>query len=289
MRPHIPLSRRHQRTASHIQSCPECASAVRRERQYLERLRDAPIPPASDDLTARLLARTQELAARQPAPAPHHQPARAVVRALAMTAGGTVAAAGVLAAGAFTVAGDPLQADGAEAGATLSQVSAQTPADGRTLSEDRLSGLRSEGWVCPELEAMGFHLESAKAVVLEGGPAVELKLSDGTHYATITERHYPGGDTEAEPGSGLPGPPLQILASSPWSARYRTEGRTFTVVSDLPPEQADDAVPILQRLSEQAGEGVAAEVLEEPRAHDSEPVAQRLQRGVNKIVALFTQ
>jgi len=288
MRPQFPLSRRHQRTASHIQSCHECASALRRERQYLERLRDAPIPPASDDLTARLLARTQELAARPPVPAPHHQASRAVVRVLAMTAGGTVAAAGVLAAGAFAVAGEPLQADGAAAAATLSQVSAQTPADGRTLSVDRLSGLRSEGWVCPELGAMGFHLESAKAVMLEGWPAVELKLSDGTHYATITERHNPGG-TEEEPGPGQAGPPLQILASSPWSATYRTQGRTFTYVSDLPAEKADDALPILQRLSEQAGEGVAAEALEEPPVQGTEPVAQRLQRGVNKIVALFTQ
>ncbi|MCQ6271548.1 anti-sigma factor [Pseudarthrobacter sp. R1] len=286
MRPQFPLSRRHQRTASHIQSCHQCASALRRERQYLERLRDAPIPPASDDLTARLLARTQELAARPPVPAPHHQASRAAVRVLAMTAGGTVAAAGVLAAGAFAVAGEPLQADGAAA--TLSQVSVQTPADGRALSVDRLSGLRSEGWVCPELGAMGFRLESAKAVMLEGRPAVELKLSDGTHYATITERQNPGG-TEEESGSGQTGPPLQILATSPWSATYRTQGRTFTYVSDLPAEQADDAVPILQRLSEQAGEGVAAEALKESLAQHPEPVAQRLQRGVNKIVALFTQ
>ncbi|WP_458781535.1 anti-sigma factor [Arthrobacter sp. D3-16] len=286
MRPQFPLSRRHQRTASHIQSCHECASALRRERQYLERLRGAPIPPASDDLTARLLARTQELAARPPVPAPDHQAPRAAVRVLAMTAGGTVAAAGVLAAGAFAVAGDPIRADAAAA--SLSQVSAQTPADGRALSAERLSGLRSEGWVCPELQAMGFHLESAKAVVLEGRPAVELRLSDGTHYATITERHNPGG-TEPEPASGQAGPPLQILAASPWSATYRTQGRTFTYVSDLPAERADDAVPILERLSEQAGEGVAAEVLEEPPAQDAEPLVHRLQRGVNKIVALFTQ
>lgn len=288
MRPQFSLSRRHQRTASHIQSCHECALALRRERQYLERLRDAPIPPASDDLAARLLARTQELAARPPVPAPHHQAPRAAVRVLAMTAGGSFAAAGVLAAGALAVAGDPIRADGAAAGATLWQVSAQTPADGRTLSAERLSGLRSEGWVCPELEAMGFHLESARAVVLEGRPGVELRLSDGTHYATITELHNPGG-TETEPASGQAGPPLQILGSSPWSATYRTQGRTFTYVSDLPAEHADDAVPILQRLSEQAGEGVAAEALEEPSGQGAEPVVQRLQRGVNKIVALFTQ
>ncbi|WP_461187250.1 anti-sigma factor [Arthrobacter sp. Z4-13] len=288
MRPQFPLGRPHQRTASHIQSCPECASAVRRERQYLERLRDAPIPPASDDLTARLLARTRELAAQPPVTAPQHQAPRAAVRVLALAAGSTVAAAGVLAAGAFAVAGDPVPA-GAATAAALSQVSAQTPADGRTLSAEQLSGLRSEGWVCPELEAMGFHLESAKAMVLEGRPAVELKLSDGAHYATVIEWHGPGVGPAADPGARQAGPPLQILASSPWSATYRAPGRTFTYVSDLPAEQADDAVPILRRLSEQAGEGVTAEVLEEPPAPEPEAVGARLQRGVNKIVALFTQ
>lgn len=288
MTPQFPLGRTHQRTASHLQTCPDCASAVRRERQYLERLRDAPIPAASDDLTARLLARTQELAAQPPVTAPHIPASRAAVRVLAFTAGGTVAAAGVLAAGAFAVAGDPLPA-GAATAATLSQVSAQTPADGRALSAERLSGLRSEGWVCPELEAMGFHLESAKAMVLEGRPAVELKLSNGTHHATVTESHSPAVSTAADPGAGPNVPPLQILASSPWTATYRTQGRTFTYVSDLPAEQADDAVPILQRLSEQAGNGVSAEALGKPRAQDPEAVVARLQRGVNKIVALFTQ
>jgi hypothetical protein len=287
MRHQLPLGRRHQRTASHLQSCHECASAVRRERQYLERLRDAPIPPASDDLTARLLARTQELAARPTHPGPHRQAPRAAVRILAISAGGTVAAAGVLAAGAFAVAGDPAQAGGSAAAGALAQVSAQTPADGRSLSDERLSSLRSEGWVCPELEAMGFHLESAKALVLEGGPAIELKLSDGAHYATLTERHTAG--PEADPAVAVAGEPLQILASSPWTATYRVPGRTFTYESNLPPELADDAVPILQLLSEHAVAGISADAVDGPPTQGGEPVATRLQRGLNKIVALFIQ
>lgn len=285
MRPQFPLGRRHQRTASHIQSCHECASVLRRERQYLERLREAPIPPASDDLTARLLARTQELAAQPPLPHTHRQAPRAAVRILAMSAGGTVAAAGVLAAGAFAVAGDPAGPDGTMAAATLAHVSSQTPADGRPLSAERLSALRTEGWVCPDLEAMGFHLESAKAMVLEGAPAVELKLSDGTHYATVTERHSAG--PEADPAAEAGGEPLQVLASSPWSATYRAPGRTFTYQSNLPAEQADDAVPILQQLSERAAEGVFAEALDRPPSQGGEPLATRLQRGLNKILALF--
>jgi hypothetical protein len=287
MRPQFPLGRGHQRTASHLASCRDCASALRRERQYLERLREAPIPPASDDLTARLLARTQELAARPPLPEPHRQAPRAAVRLLAMSAGGTVAAAGVLAAGAFAVAGDPALADASAAAASLAHVSSQTPADGRTLNAERLSALRSDGWVCPELEAMGFHVESAKAMVLDGGPAVELKLSDGTYYATITERHTAGPEADLDADGG--GERLQVLAASPWSATYRMPGRTFTYESNLPADQADDAMPILERLSEHAAEGVSAEAAEEPPAQGGEPVATRLQRGLNKIVALFSQ
>jgi hypothetical protein len=287
MRSQFPLGRRHQRTPSHLQSCHECAAAVRRERQYLERLRDAPIPPASDDLTARLLSRTQQLAAQPALPEPHRQAPSAAVRILAMSAGGTVAAAGVLAAGAFAVAGDPAQAAASASAATLTHVSSQTPADGRTLSADRLSALRSEGWVCPELVAMGFHLESARAMVLDGGPAIELKLSDGMHYATVTERHTSGGAAD-QAAAAAAGEQLQILGSSPWSATYRAAGRTFTYESNLPADRADDAVPILQRLSEYAAEGVSAEAAEEPPAQGGEPVVTRLQRGLNKIVALFT-
>ena len=132
---------------------------------------------------------------------------------------------------------------------------------------------------------MGFHLESAKAMVLEGGPAVELKLSDGTHYATVTERHSAG--PEADPAAEAGGEPLQVLASSPWSATYRAPGRTFTYQSNLPAEQADDAVPILQQLSERAAEGVFAEAVDRTPSQGGEPVATRLQRGLNKIVALF--
>jgi hypothetical protein len=282
MRSRFPLGGRHQRTPGHLSACRECASALRREQQYLERLRDAPIPPASDDLTARLLARTSELAA-EPGRTAHYPAApRSTVRVLAVTAGSTVAAAGVLAVGAFAAAGDPVGTAAAPS-AALAQVSSQTPADGRSLSPDQVRKLRSEGWACPELEAMGFHLESAKAVVIDGQPAVYLRLSDGSHYATVTEQHSTAQD------AGQHASPLQLLGSSPWSATYRTAGRTFTYESDLPPERADDAVPILQRLGNQAGQGVAAGVAGSSGAGTSEPLGTRLQRGINKIVAVFTR
>ncbi|TLM75875.1 anti-sigma factor [Pseudarthrobacter sp. NamB4] len=270
---------------------------MRRERQYLERLRDAPIPPASDDLTARLLARTQELAAR-PAVAPHSPNApRRAVRFLAITAGSSVAAAAVLAAGAFAAAGDALPGAAAANAAALSQVSSQTPADGRLLSGEQLNRLRSEGWACPELEAMGFRLESARATVRDGGPAVEIRLTDGRHYATVVEQRVPGqgdaaqgsaADVSVGQGAASQDSPLHVWRSSPWSATYRTPGRTFSYESDLPAEQADDAVPILHRLGTLAEEGVAAGVPAAQREAAEESLGTRLQRGVNRIVAFFT-
>lgn len=300
MRSQFPFGGRHQRTGSHLEACEECAATVRRERQYLERLRDAPIPPASDDLTARLLARTHELAAQPPAPA-HPNGSSLAARALAFTAGGTVAAAGVLAVGAFTAAGDPLNAGGTAAEAAFSHVSSQTPADGRTLTAAQLATLRSEGWACPELQAMGFHLEGAKALVVDGQPAVELRLTDGAHHATVTEQHpvqaQAAGHTapaaESTPwvtgGAGGEAVPAQGGGAAAWSATYRTAALTITYRSDLPSGQADDALPILKRLADNAAEGVAASAPETAEGQAAEPLEARLERGFNKIAALFTQ
>lgn len=289
MKSQFPFGGRHQRTSGHLQACHECAATVRRERQYLERLREAPIPPASQDLTERLLARTSELAAQAPLPAHTGGPSRTAARALALATGGTVAAAGVLAVGAFAAAGDPLAPNAAGSTAAFSHVSSQTPADGRTLNAEHVGRLRSEGWACPELEAMGFHLEAAKALVVEGQPAVELRLSDGSHHATITEQHSvsPGAGGGAS-GEGSPeGGFLQVWSTSPWSATYRAVGRTFTYRSDLPAEQAEDAVPILRRLAETASEGVDASIRPAPSGAPAEPLETRLERGINKIAALF--
>ena len=286
MKYQLALGRRHPRTSSHLQACHDCAAAVRRERQYLERLRQAPIPPASNDLTARLLARTEELAASPAAfPAPKPAAGRVAARALAVTAGGTMAAAGVLAAGAFAVAGEPFPAAGQAADAAFSQVSASTPADGRALSAGRVSLLRAEGWACPELHDMGFRLESAKATMLNGAPAVELNLSDGTHYATVTEQRITDEGGSVGTGANV----LEVRATSPWTADYRTPGHIFHYESDLPAGQADDAVPLLARAGGHTANGISAGLAEGSAVPEEESAALRLQRGINKIVAVFTR
>ena len=270
-----PFGRRHHRGAEHLQVCAECAAAVRRERQYIERLRGAAVPPASDDLTARLLSRTQFLAAT-PEPVPSQHPA---VRALAFTAGGTAAAAGILAVSAFALAGDTLPVAGTAMNGSLVRHAAQLPADGGALTAPQLSTLRTEGWLCPGFESLGFQIRSATAVTLDGTPAVELHLSDGQHYATVVEQHPAG----ASAGDGK----LVVGSLAPWTATYTTVAGTFSVESDLPADQADDTVPVLRQLSSVAAEGIdagtgTASGADPATAGDESPAA-RLERGIRKI------
>lgn len=279
MTPQNPFGRRHHRGADHVRTCAECAAAMQRERQYIERLRDAAVPPASEDLTARLLSRTRQLAAAQE-PAPSH---RLAVRVLALTAGGAAAAAGILAVSAFALAGDSLPVAQTVMSANLVQHTAQLPADGRELSVPQLAALRSDGWVCPELESLGFHIQSANAVILNGRPAVEMHLSDGRYYATIVEQHPTDAKQIAGQGAGK----MLVSNLAPWVATIQTAAAIFTVESDLPAEQADEAVPVLQGLSVLAVEGINAGASTAPAASpvtapDDSPSA-RLERGIHKL------
>ena len=99
----------------------------------------------------------------------------------------------------------------------------------------------------------------------------------------------PGGQKgAADREAGTAGNNLRVWESSPWSATYLTPGHSFTYESDLPAERADDAVPILQSMGTRAEEGVAAGIPPSAEA-GGEPLTTRLQRGINKIVALFTR
>lgn len=326
------FGRRHPRSSSsHILSCTDCSSAVRRERQYLERLRGAAIPEASHDLTARLLARTQQLAMAPEQPTDAGQrPAMMLV----LTAGGAAAAAGMVAVAAFAMAGDPSPVAGPFASAAVLQQGTQGTAANRNLTGTQLTGLRTEGWACPELQAMGFHVISAQATVVSGRPALKMRLSDGAHYATVLEQHLATGTSggravadESAAASASPVSPINVLTgrpaaddgfvgastavgalhdartaddgslwiktAAPWTAIYRTSGTIFTYVSDLPSEQADDAVAVLVRAGAAADEGLFA--ASQPGAAGSasvqtgnDPVSERLQRGLRKIMEVFT-
>ncbi len=284
---------RHPQTTDHIRACAECASALHRQRQYIERLRTAEVPAASEELTARLLLRTQQLAM---APAPVTRPSR--MRLAGLAGGVAVVAAGAVAAGAYAAAGEPRQY--AAGAASLYGQSGHSPG-----TDSRLAALRSSGWTCPELRAMGFRLVSASTTVLAGQPTVELRLTDGQHTARILEQHQ-GSLADPWPVNPLTGHPagidgyvpvdmpgaadgrVWVKAGSPWSAIYQTSGSTFTYVSDLPAAAADDAVAMLAGPGNMAGPGLAAGADAAGGAAATEgPVpetaVERVERGLRKM------
>ncbi|MFE4544868.1 anti-sigma factor [Arthrobacter sp. NPDC056727] len=285
---------RHPQTTEHIRVCAECAAALHRQRQYIERLRTAAVPAASDELTARLLLRTQHLAM---APAPVSRPSRVMLAGLA--GGVAVVAAGAVAVGAYTVAGEPRQY--AAGTASLYGQSGHSPG-----TDSRLAALRSSGWTCPELRAMGFRLVSASTTVLAGQPTVELRLTDGQHTARILEQHqeslaapwplnpltgHPAG-ADGYVAADMPGTTADsrvwVKAGSPWSAIYQTARSTFTYVSDLPATAADDAVAMLAGPAGAAGPGLAAGTDAAAGTADAQGPAQegvvdRVERGLRKM------
>lgn len=160
----LPSAAAERRLQRHLQRCAGCRRRQAHERQYLQRLRNAAVPEASGDLTARLLARTSEMAqqpeitrpgtaqphaaspgagtpaARPVAPAPARN---ARVRLAAAVTGG-VAAATCLTAGTAYVLGEE---SGAAAGAPAFTDALTPPGTGRFVSAQMasVSGWRLSG------------------------------------------------------------------------------------------------------------------------------------------------
>lgn len=406
----------------HVESCAECRARQQRERQYLEKLRGAAVPEASEDLTARLLARTGQLAAERAAaerkapaepertdaeqtaleraaperadaertdpadtaateqggaprwpsgqfPAEYSVPERAATAGTAagsaaprsqgerrrgsrlpvLAVGGAVAALALMTGTAYVMGGDDaVPADGAGASALANPDIAGLPASreslgagelfdaggsgspgvpgaegteprvafglggepdftpGGTLSTVQLAAFRSQGWTCPELHDLGFHLIWARAGAIAGNEVLELRLTDGRHYATVLEQHAatrgPGtapapargevspinvltghaavadGFTPAKAGtpSGVPetgNGTLWVNPAPPYRAIYQTSAATYTYISDLPAEQADDGVAALTRVS--SGTAVQA---------SRNGIPERIERGLSRIL-----
>ncbi|WP_309073107.1 hypothetical protein [Paenarthrobacter sp.] len=254
---------RHTRSSEHLQDCADCRISLRRERQYLERLRDSAVPEASQDLAARLIRHTERLA-NEPAPmhlTPQYPYRRLRGLGIAGIAAGTLAvSAGALALSAYVIAGDerPQALPGTSDGGALAGALTGNPTEAVvgpafragskvSLSIAQLKSLREDGWACPELSGMGFHVVSAQATMHNGNPAVEIRLESNGHYATIVEEHLPadpsgtGRSTSAQ---------LSVTQGTPWKAVYTMPAAVISYASDLPADTADDAVPEIVRAGE---------------------------------------
>ncbi|MCT9870060.1 hypothetical protein [Paenarthrobacter aurescens] len=254
---------RHTRLPEHLQVCAECRNALHRERQYLERLRGASVPEASQDLASRLIQHTERLA-KEPdppfSPQPSHNGLWRGLRVAGVAAGTLTLSAGAIAASAYVIAGDgepDVRAGASEIGA-LAGAWTGTPADttvgpafraGSTVSltAAQLEELREDGWACPELTGMGFQVVSAQATMRNGHPAVELRLESGGHYATIVEEHLPSDHSGRGRSSSAQ---LSVTQGVPWKAVYSMPAAVISYASDLPAETADDAVPEIVRAGE---------------------------------------
>jgi len=360
----------------HVESCPECRGRQQRERQYLERLHSAAVPEASDDLTARLLARTEQLAAeRRESPRPNPQPTDTAPSATpvaepehgarhgslppALAAGGAVAALVLMAGTAYLMGGDTgVPADAAEA-AALSRSEIAEPlvpedqlgaaGDGvpraagdagsgtrigfglggepdfipaGALSTGQLAAFRSQGWACPELRELGFHLVWARAGALSGDEVLELRLTDGRHFATVLEQHAPDQHASGQhaprtplapgavPGRAADTSPTNVLTGHTAVADGFTPGRSGVStavaaarsgelwVNHVPPFRAIYQTAgatftyVTDQPAEQAGDAVTALA----RAGDATPgaapvsasrdgIAERMERGLSRILA----
>ena len=377
----------------HVESCAECRARQQRERQYLEKLRGAAVPEASEDLTARLLARTEQLAAERgdaartqsgptrhtgtqsgaacrgrrqsggPQRPPHRicqgpagrlraaQPRLPVLRAApgaaracpswrqegpsppspswpaphtsweatppspltarrpppshVRTPSNRPPAANLSVRGNRSVPMAP-----GDAGAPSVEFGPDgepdfTPAG--ALSAGQLAAFRAHGWTCPELRDLGFHLMWARAGVMSGDKVLELRLTDGRHFATVLEQHVsppraPGtppaparadaspinvltGHTAAADGfsrttAGLPASAseprngaLWVNPAPPYRAIYQTGAATYTYISDLPADQADDGAAALTRVSSEA-----------PAPASRDGIPERIERGLSRIL-----
>ncbi len=393
---------------SHLESCAECRARQQRERQYLEKLHGAAVPEASEDLTARLLARTGQLAAERaaaertrpagleaPEPADagpadaadtaateqsvthrwrsgqfpaadsladraatagtarniaaHPQRRREGPRLPMLAVGGAVAALAFMTGTAYVMGGDDaVPVEGAGASALAHPDAAGLPAGSEplgagelfdasgsgspgvpgaeeteprvafslggepdftpagTLSTGQLAAFRSQGWTCPELHALGFHLMWARAGVIASDEVLELRLTDGQHFATVFEQHAaargPGsaptpagaeaspinvltghaavadGFTRAKAGTPSAAPEtgdgtLWVNPAPPYRAIYQTSAATYTYISDLPAEQADDGVAALTRVSSGT-----------PGQGSPNGIPERIERGLSRIL-----
>ena len=176
------------------------------------------------------------------------------------------------------------QARATPAGWSLTGEPDFTPAGALTAAQ--LAALRSEGWTCPELRELGYHLVWARGGVLAGVDIVELRLTDGRNFATILEQHgglpgqsgtREGGPRTARAGQRAHGPSRDVGRLHRRDAarrrcrdgrraepgRHRTRQRD-PVGQPWPPfaaiYQADDATftYVSDQPAEQADDGVAA-------------------------------
>lgn len=249
----------------HLLRCARCQEVVAQEQSIRQRLQNSSTPGPSEDLCERILRRSGARPGEPGGPsdaaesvhygvdgdpagesfAHRNRTVMAVVSGLAVAAIATLTAAYAL--------GSEADSNDAVAGASAVSVaeSFQTVAAGTptSLTSAQVEQLRDDGWFCPELEALGFQLERAEALTIDGRPTLQLDLSDGSHSLTIYEQRDGESELPPDPINAATGNTVQedgfeeiggteqtvwLHPGRAWQLVIDSGSATYTVVSTLP-------------------------------------------------------
>ncbi|GAA1342190.1 anti-sigma factor family protein [Arthrobacter roseus] len=287
----------------HISHCKQCRAIVEFQRGIRSRLR-SPVPRPAQDLTASILARTNSSAHQGPsesawghAAAAHGRPSRrrltvATTVAIAVIATGTLTGAYVMGAEPAPVASLDHQqaiASGWEA------VAHDTPTK---LLVDQVNELRSEGWNCPDLEAIGFSLTDAEAITVRGTPTVRLTLSNGEDSLTVYEQRKISSvrAADAPPVNAVTGNEvtsdgfermggtqreLWVNPDHSWQVVLDADAVTYTVMSSTSPAEMPAAIQQVVHTEQ-------AQLTPDPDMPANDPF-HRVVRGLQKMAQLDDQ
>ena len=249
----------------HLLRCARCHEVVEQEQAIRRRLRSTSTPGPSEDLFERILRRSEagSFEAKLHAAAPRCSTADidgALVgesfvhrnrAAIAVSSGLAVAAVATLTA-AYALGSEVDSNDlVAAAGSASVTESFHTVAAGASasLSSSQIEQLRDDGWFCPELQTLGFELERAEALEIDGRPTLQLDLSDGSHSLTIYEQRGDPAGTQSVPVNAATGNTVQedgfeeiggteqtvwLHPGRAWQLVIDSGSATYTVVSTLP-------------------------------------------------------
>ena len=268
-----------ERAHVHLAACPDCRRLVAAEREVRGRLREAPVPAASDELVARLLALGGPQGPFPPLPPPRvpggPEPAPAVAWQARRGSGGdrrgravpvAVAALSVVSLGllGLMLLGSTLSrpAPGSTVVAAGTTTSVLPGGDGeqRTAVQSLLQGngaavnwldrserelLRDQGWICPEALPGGLRLVEARSVPSGGLSTVQLTYSDGTSTVSLVEQR---GELGAGDGRALA--EVMRLSAGPddavgWHGLWQNGDVVIGVVADAAPETLARVLPAL--------------------------------------------
>lgn len=261
----------------HLERCARCREVVAGQRDVQARLRSLDVPAPRPDLANKILRESPVASARSGAPVRPAAPAaaaaapprdtaarRRAVRRVAWTASAALAGISVLTvAGAYMLGGEEeLVAGRAPSLASVWSTPGVAPAGGAAaavkLDQEDLRRLRSEGWNCPQLAALGYRMVTATGRAVDGYPAVELRLGNGKDTVVVVEERrgvedMAGSELDVvptqEPVNGLTGHRVSqdglwqvdgmdrqmwVRASDEWTVVLNSKYVTYTVSSDLP-------------------------------------------------------